>query len=155
MLMSRPIDRFLFAAPGIQSSSLVFLAAKKKKTERKRNLSILSPRKFTRAAKRGASRFGKIERKVLSRGNWIENSRKGTMDTKVHRVPSPPPLDPFFPLPRCGEKRFDIRTRTVKLSLARVLAFWSGTCQGTAALTERGSPPSQVAVQFYQGAYRS
>lgn len=153
--MSRPIDRFLFAAP-YPIISTRFSRREEKKTERKRNLSILSPRKFTRAAKRGVSRFGKIERKVLSRGNWIENSRKGTMDTKVHRVPSPPPpLDPFFPLPRCGEKRFDIRTRTVKLSLARVLAFWSGTCQGTAALTERGSPPSQVAVQFYQGAYRS
>lgn len=35
MLMSRPIDRFLFAAPGIQSSPLVFLAAKKKKRKEK------------------------------------------------------------------------------------------------------------------------
>lgn len=49
-------------------------------------------------------------------------------------------------------ERFDIRARTVKLSLA-------GPGLGVAlaeavALTARGSP-SQVAVQFYRGAYRS
>lgn len=112
--MSRPIDRFLFAeGHRVHSilSPLVFLAAKE---EKKKFIHSLATR-FARAAKGGGwiSRFGEIEGEVLSRGNWIGNSRKGTMDRGPSRLLPSIPSSP----PKCGEKRFDIRTGTVKLSL--------------------------------------
>lgn len=97
-----------------------------------------------------AWRVNRGEEKAESspRGNWIVNGRKGTTDTtsRVFRFSTPSPL------PAVTRERFDIRARTVRLSLA---GSGLGVVLAKAvALTARGSS-SQVAVQFYRGAYRS
>lgn len=129
MLMSRPIDRFLFAAPRDTNHLRSFFSPrgkkKKKKRRRRRKKSEKKKEKFPLVHARSVKQEtapprGEIERKVLPRGNWIANSRKGTMDTKVHRVPLPPLLS-FSPDAGRNDSIFE-RERS-KLSLARVSAL--------------------------------
>lgn len=83
MLMSRPIDRFLFAAPGIQSSPLVFLAAKKKERKEK-EIYPFSRHENSRAQQKEALRdsvrsnekfsLAEIGSRTAAKGRWTPRS---------------------------------------------------------------------------------